>query len=656
LDGHPATRIGDYRLLRRLGAGGMGDVWLAEHTELKIERAVKLLPPFADAEAQLRFRREAEAMASLDHPHVARIHAFGESQGQPYLVLDLLRGGSLEDLLAKGPLAPAQAAAIARQLALGLEHMHQRGVLHRDIKPANVQFDERRQAQWIDFGLARPQDARSLTETGTIMGTPAYMAPEQAEGLHTQVDARSDVYGLGAVLYHCLTGRAPFRGASMLNVLSQVLSAPPTPVRELAPHAPAHLAALCERALAKSPGDRPASATAFLAALDTPGPTAVATSRRRLAWGGAGLLAVLGLGLVASWSRPRSPDSAPATNAPSPAATAPPPSASPRPTLPAGPRTRRVRTLRPDAGRHLLAAFDARGRLVVVGDAGVAVVYASLDDRAPRRIRLSQAREQAAPQALLATPGGFLAGADTWGYWVPEAGEAVEIPPFRSAALHPEGWPFLAGPQGCYRLPVLPGPEPTPDWLVREIPNAMPDPTAVGCDGQALYVAWGSPGAGDGELGAALISYDLSGREQRRLLLAGRLNELAQLAPGSWLGGSAVGQVVMDLPENNGFWPVGDADQGLLKSSLGGSVRGLAIVGDGESRVVYALSARGKAGVLHGWTYPQRERVLQYRLPSAPAGLAVSPRQDWLAAGSGPKGDVWLFPLRGDGRPAWKGD
>ncbi|MBX3466220.1 MAG: serine/threonine protein kinase [Planctomycetes bacterium] len=201
---------GHHRLGRLLARGGMGAVYEAVHAPSGAPRAVKLLLGGADAEARERFRREAEVMATLDHPHVARVHTADLASDPPYLVQDLLPGGSLQDRLRQGPLSPAEVLALGEKVARAVAHAHARGVLHRDLKPANVLFDDRGEPRVTDFGLSRRagQGSVALTATGQVLGTPAYMAPEQALGLR-EVDARSDVYGLGAVLYAALAGTSP---------------------------------------------------------------------------------------------------------------------------------------------------------------------------------------------------------------------------------------------------------------------------------------------------------------------------------------------------------------------------------------------------------------------------------------------------------------
>ena len=253
------SRLGVYELLGTLGEGGMGLVYRVRHLQLGGEYALKTIPLDSDPEALARTRREGEAMAQLSgHPHVVSVHSLFEDQGQLCLVMELCPGGDLQDRLSRGPLPPAVAGQIVARLAEGLAAAHEVGILHRDLKPANVLFDAGGVPKLTDFGIARVADSQSLTQTGSLLGTPSYMAPEQAEG--RRADARSDVYGLGAVLYQCLSGAPPFGPGPVLAVLNDVVNSPPPP---LPPGVPSDLAALCLRALAKSPEDRPQSALEF---------------------------------------------------------------------------------------------------------------------------------------------------------------------------------------------------------------------------------------------------------------------------------------------------------------------------------------------------------------------------------------------------------
>ncbi|MDX6465545.1 MAG: eukaryotic-like serine/threonine-protein kinase, partial [Gaiellaceae bacterium] len=204
---------GRYRLDEMLGRGGMSEVWAATDTELGRRVALKLLAPDADT---ARFEREARAVASLGHPYITQLYDYGQENGRPYMVLEYLPGGTLEERLRKGkPLTDQETTSIAAELASGLAHAHSRGVVHRDLKPANVLFDEEGRAKLADFGIARMAAGEgTLTEAGTVLGTAAYISPEQAMG--EPATAASDVYSFGVMLYRMLTGRLPFESSNAM--------------------------------------------------------------------------------------------------------------------------------------------------------------------------------------------------------------------------------------------------------------------------------------------------------------------------------------------------------------------------------------------------------------------------------------------------------
>jgi eukaryotic-like serine/threonine-protein kinase len=254
---------GRYRLLEPLGRGAMSSVWLAHDSELDRRVAVKTLAPTAD---RARFEREARAVAALAHPNICGLYDYGESDGKPYMVLECLGGGSLEDRLARGvPLADAETQRIATDLAAGLAHAHERGLVHRDLKPANVLFDGEGRAKIADFGIARMGDAGTLTEAGTVLGTAAYISPEQASGL--PATAASDVYSFGVLLFRMLTGRLPFIADNAMELVRMNRDDVPPAVASIRPDAPPHLAWTADAALQKDPALRPANGDALLAAL-----------------------------------------------------------------------------------------------------------------------------------------------------------------------------------------------------------------------------------------------------------------------------------------------------------------------------------------------------------------------------------------------------
>jgi serine/threonine protein kinase len=356
-------RLGNYRILKELGAGGMGMVFLAEDPQLRRLVALKVMAPALATEesARQRFLREARATAALRHDHVVTIYQVAEDRGVPFLAMEFLAGESLEARLQReGRLPLAEALRLGREIAAGLDAAHEQGLIHRDVKPGNVFLESvgRRPAsaarqsatdhgtrttdcrvKLLDFGLAHFEsgDVR-LTQSGVVVGTPHYMSPEQAGG--EQVDHRGDLFSLGCVLYRMTAGKLPFEGANLRSTLKAVMFEPPPPLATLAPDVPPALAALIERLLAKEPGDRPQSAAEVveaLAALEAGPASGVATTeyragdsptgpppapdsmippppvrpwRRRWVWAGAGLLAlaaVVAFVVLRAPSRPAPP-------------------------------------------------------------------------------------------------------------------------------------------------------------------------------------------------------------------------------------------------------------------------------------------------------------------------------------------------------------
>jgi len=262
-------RLGNYRVLKKLGSGGMGVVFLAEDTLLHRKVALKtMLPAFAaSTQNRERFLREARAAASIEHDHIVAIHQVGEENGVPYLAMPLLRGEPLDARLQReGKLPVPEAVRIAAEMAEGLAAAHAAGLIHRDIKPGNVWLEAspgRQSGEYrvklLDFGLALSQhDNVKLTQSGAVLGTPAYMPPEQAQG--ETVDARADLFSLGCVLYEMLTGERPFRGDNTISLLAALALQEPTPPRVKNPEVPVGVSDLTMRLLAKKPADRPASA------------------------------------------------------------------------------------------------------------------------------------------------------------------------------------------------------------------------------------------------------------------------------------------------------------------------------------------------------------------------------------------------------------
>jgi serine/threonine protein kinase len=261
-------RFAGYELLEEIGRGGMGIVYRARQVSLDREVAVKMIlrGPLASGTDRERFRVEAEATARLEHASIVPVYEVGESQGRPFFSMKFIRGRTLSNLLAERPLPPREAAQILAAVARGIHYAHQHGILHRDLKPSNILIDQQGQPLVTDFGLAkRTGDATVITETGAVLGTPAYMAPEQAAGDRGQVGPASDVYSLGAILYHMLTGRPAFQAASPVDTLLLVLEQDPVPPRMLNPKADRDLEMIALRCLQK-PADLRYDTAADLAA------------------------------------------------------------------------------------------------------------------------------------------------------------------------------------------------------------------------------------------------------------------------------------------------------------------------------------------------------------------------------------------------------
>jgi type VI secretion system protein ImpC len=343
-------QVGRYRILGLLGAGGMGSVYKAEDASLGRLAAVKIplltATPEDRERAAQRFLREARAAAAVRHPHVCPIYDVGEQDGWPYVVMAYIDGRSLADRLNGGRIDdPREAVRLARQVAEALTAVHAHGIVHRDLKPGNILLDAAGQAILTDFGLAHSADSDRLTVTGAVLGTPAYMAPEQAAGKTKEVGPAADVYALGAVLYECLTGRPAYQAATPLATLAQVLLDDPAPPSQHRPDLDPGLEAVVLRAMARRPEDRFLDARAFTDALRRweegapapaapPEPAAAPPGKapvsgrdlpaprrrgRRLAVAAAAVAVLLGASIpLAYWATTRHPERAPAPSPPPP--------------------------------------------------------------------------------------------------------------------------------------------------------------------------------------------------------------------------------------------------------------------------------------------------------------------------------------------------
>ena len=251
-----------YELLEPIGRGGMGVVFKARQRALGRMVALKQIRAGLDADAQelARFHAETLAAARLAHPNIVKVFDVGQQDGLPFIAMELVEGGRLPDRLANGPLPPHEAAVLVESLARAVEHAHQQGIVHRDLKPANILLAPDLTPRIVDFGLVKFQDRPSETKSGALLGTPRYMAPEQAAG--DVATPAVDIHALGAILYECLTGRPPFQAATALEVIEQIRNKEPVVPGRLQPGVQRDLQTICMKCLEKDPRRRYATAGA----------------------------------------------------------------------------------------------------------------------------------------------------------------------------------------------------------------------------------------------------------------------------------------------------------------------------------------------------------------------------------------------------------
>jgi len=262
----PPAGVGEYEILEELGRGGMGVVYKARKRGLERTVALKMLLRGAHASAadMARFRSEVESASQLEHPNIAPVYDVGSSNGEPYFTMRFIEGTTLARKLAGGPMAPQEAARILASVASGVHFAHEHGVLHRDLKPQNILIDSSGTPYVTDFGLAkRLEGGNSITQSGAILGTPSYMAPEQAAGNRGQMGPAADVYSLGAILYHALTGRPPHQAATPVDTVLSVLEQDPLPPRLLNPRVNRDLEMIALKCLQKPQDLRYPSAEAL---------------------------------------------------------------------------------------------------------------------------------------------------------------------------------------------------------------------------------------------------------------------------------------------------------------------------------------------------------------------------------------------------------
>jgi serine/threonine protein kinase len=266
-----AEQFGRYRIIKPLGKGGMGTVYLAQDSQLDRRVALKVphFSPDDGPDVKERFFREARAAATIEHPNICPVYDVGEMNGIHYLTMAYIEGRSLADLLRSGkPLPERQVAVLVRKLALALAEAHGRGIVHRDLKPSNIMINQRGEPVIMDFGLARQlnQEDSRLTQQGALLGTPAYMPPEQVNGEVEALGPNCDIYSLGVILYELLSGQVPFKG-TVASILAKVLTEEPRPLSAHRPDVNPALEAVCHKAMAKSPADRHASMRQLASAL-----------------------------------------------------------------------------------------------------------------------------------------------------------------------------------------------------------------------------------------------------------------------------------------------------------------------------------------------------------------------------------------------------
>jgi CRP-like cAMP-binding protein len=260
------TRFGDYELLGEIARGGMGIVYKAKQVSLNRVVALKMIlaGDQAGSKELKRFRKEVEAAAALQHPNIVTIHEVGEYEGRPFFSMDYVEGPNLSEVVRAGPLEVKRAARYVLKIASAIHQAHQQGILHRDLKPSNVLIDSRDEPQITDFGLAkRLQDQTDLTQSGETLGTPNYMPPERLSTKPEKAEPAGDIYSLGAILYHLITGRPPFRAESVNALLVQVMQSPPPRPQLLNSAVPKNLETICWKCLEKEPHHRYSSAAAL---------------------------------------------------------------------------------------------------------------------------------------------------------------------------------------------------------------------------------------------------------------------------------------------------------------------------------------------------------------------------------------------------------
>src|SRR5512137_2767515 len=244
-------KFGRYVIKEEIGRGGMATVYHAYDPRFEREVALKVLPRemLHDMQFRTRFEREAKTIAALEHSGIVPVYDFGEEDGQPYFVMRYMTGGSLSDRMKKGPLTVAEAAQVMAHIAPGLDEAHAKNIIHRDLKPGNILFDQFNEPYISDFGIAKLAETQGTVTGSAIIGTPAYMSPEQAQG--ESIDGRSDIYGLGVILFEMLTGQQPYHGDTPMSVVVKQITDPVPHILDVRPDLPPDIEAIIGQAMAK---------------------------------------------------------------------------------------------------------------------------------------------------------------------------------------------------------------------------------------------------------------------------------------------------------------------------------------------------------------------------------------------------------------------
>jgi len=289
------TMVQHYRIIEKIGAGGMGEVYLAEDTKLNRQVALKFMPAHlaSDTDMRTRFTREAQAAAKLDHPNIVPVYEVGEFHDRPFIVMAHIDGQSLRDIIKKGKLSVSESISLTMQICEGLQKAHEAGVVHRDVKPGNIIIDKSDRARLLDFGLATVTGEEKLTKTGSTLGTVGYMAPEQI--LSKKTDKRADLFSVGVILYELITGRRPFTGENDVAVVKAITDATPEPIARFKSGVTGELQQVINKALSKDPSMRYQHADGMLADLRRLSVESTGPKKNRTAlWAAAAVIIVVG--------------------------------------------------------------------------------------------------------------------------------------------------------------------------------------------------------------------------------------------------------------------------------------------------------------------------------------------------------------------------